>query len=199
VRHLGFAAGFRWLPAFWRLAVFLGLWLILIGGPDPANRPAGIVAIFAATWASLRLLPPGGARVAPAALARLALRFLRQSIVAGWDVAWRALDPRLPLRPGFVVYPARLPRGPALNTFCTLTSLAPGTLPAGPDENGAILVHSSMSASRWQRIWPARKGSCPARGTFPQVCPSAAMREGSRNHERYRTSTRGRRSQPPRQ
>jgi multicomponent Na+:H+ antiporter subunit E len=141
VRHLGFAAGFPWLPALRRLAAFLGLWLILIGGPDPANRPAGIVAILAATWASLRLLPPGGARVAPAALARLALRFLRQSIVAGWDVAWRALDPRLPLRPGFVVYPARLPPGPALNAFCTLTSLAPGTLPAGPDENGAIVVH----------------------------------------------------------
>jgi multicomponent Na+:H+ antiporter subunit E len=141
VRHLGFAAGFPWLAALWRLAAFLALWLILLGGPDPSNRPAGIVAIAAATWASLRLLPPGGTRVAPAALVRLALRFLRQSVVAGWDVAWRALDPRMPLRPGFVVYPARLPEGPALDAFCTLMSLAPGTLPAGPDESGAIVVH----------------------------------------------------------
>jgi len=141
VRHLGFAAGFPWLAALWRLVAFLGLWLILIGGPDPANRPAGVVAILAAIWTSLRLLPSSGARVAPVALARLALRFLHQSVVAGWDVAWRALDPRLPLRPGFVVYPARLPPGPALNAFCTLTSLAPGTLPAGPDESGAIVVH----------------------------------------------------------
>jgi multicomponent Na+:H+ antiporter subunit E len=141
VRHLGFAAGFPWLAALWRLAAFLGLWLILIGGPDPSNRPAGIVAIVAATWASLRLLPPGAARVAPAALAGVALRFLRQSVVAGWDVAWRALDPRLPLRPGFLVYAARLPRGPALDAFCTLTSLAPGTLSAGLDESGAIVVH----------------------------------------------------------
>jgi multicomponent Na+:H+ antiporter subunit E len=127
--------------AAWRAAAFLAFWLILIGGPDPADRPAGIVAIVVATWASLRLLPPGGARVSPAALIGLALRFVRQSFVAGVDVAWRALDPRLPLRPGFVVYPARLPPGPALDAFCTLTSLAPGTLPAGTTESGAIVIH----------------------------------------------------------
>jgi multicomponent Na+:H+ antiporter subunit E len=124
-----------------RLVVFLALWLILVGGPDPADRPAGIVALAAAIWASLRLLPPGGARPAPIALARLVWRFIRQSIVAGTDVAWRALDPRLPLRPGFVIHPPQLPPGPGLNAFCALTSLAPGTLPAGPNERGAILVH----------------------------------------------------------
>jgi len=37
--------------------------------------------------------------------------FLRQSIVAGIDVAQRALDPRLPLRPGFVVYQGAPPAG----------------------------------------------------------------------------------------
>jgi multicomponent Na+:H+ antiporter subunit E len=75
------------------------------------------------------------------AVVRLVLQFLRQSIVAGADIALRALDPRLPLRPGFVIYSAKLPPGPALNAFCALTSLAPGTLPAGPNDSGAILVH----------------------------------------------------------
>jgi multicomponent Na+:H+ antiporter subunit E len=28
-----------------------------------------------------------------------------------------------------------------LDAFCALTSLAPGTLPAGPDKSGAIVVH----------------------------------------------------------
>ncbi len=125
----------------WRGAAFLVLWLILVGGPDPADRPAGIVAVAAATWASLRLLPPGGGRPSIIVLARLLLRFARQSIVAGADVAWRALDPKLPLRPGFVIYPAHLPAGPALNAFCALTSLAPGTLPAGSDDSGAVVVH----------------------------------------------------------
>jgi multicomponent Na+:H+ antiporter subunit E len=124
-----------------RALAFLALWLILVGGMDPADRPAGIVAIVTATWASLRLLPPGAAPVSLTTLAHLIGRLLLQSMVAGIDVAWRALDPRLPLRPGFVVYPARLPPGPALQAFCTLTSLAPGTLPAGPNESGAIVVH----------------------------------------------------------
>src|SRR5262249_53246483 len=124
-----------------RAVACLALWLTLVGVPGRAARPAGFVALGAATWASLRLLPPGRARFSPVALARLVWRFARQSIVAGADVAWRALDPRLPLRPGFVIYPARLPPGPALSAFCALTSLAPGTLPAGPDDNGAILVH----------------------------------------------------------
>jgi multicomponent Na+:H+ antiporter subunit E len=141
VRHPGDSAVFSWRAAIWRLAAFVALWLIFIGGPDPADRPAGIVAIMVATWASLRLLPPGAVRFSAIAFTRLVLRFLRQSIVAGWDVAWRALDPRRPLRPGFVVYRPHLSRGPALSAFCALTSLAPGTVPAGVDENGAVVVH----------------------------------------------------------
>jgi len=137
----GISTGLSVLAIIWRAAAFLVLWLILVGGRNPADRPAIVMAVVAATWASLRLLPPGRARLSPVAFARFVLRFLRQSIVAGADVAWRALDPRLPLRPGFVVYRPHLPPGPALDAFCALTSLAPGTLPAGPDDSGAIVVH----------------------------------------------------------
>jgi multicomponent Na+:H+ antiporter subunit E len=45
------------------------------------------------------------------------------------------------LRPGFVAYPLRLPPGGARSAFCALSSLLPGTLPTGVDENGALLVH----------------------------------------------------------
>jgi multicomponent Na+:H+ antiporter subunit E len=75
------------------------------------------------------------------AFARLVLRFLRQSVVAGVDVARRALDPRLPLHPGFVVYPVGLPRGPARHVFTTLMSLLPGTVPTGADARSQLLVH----------------------------------------------------------
>jgi multicomponent Na+:H+ antiporter subunit E len=90
---------------------------------------------------SLRLLPPGQWTLRPVVLAGLAVRFLQQSIWAGIDVAWRALDPRLPLRPGFVSYRPQLPPGPARNAFLTMTSLLPGTLPCGPDDEGDLAIH----------------------------------------------------------
>ena len=122
-----------------RAAWFFGLWLVLAGA-DPADLPAAALAVVAATWTSLRLLPPGRSRFSLPALARVALRFLYQSVVAGLDVARRALDPRLPLRPGFVAYPVGFPPGAARNVFATLTSLLPGTVPAG-DEDGRLVYH----------------------------------------------------------
>jgi multicomponent Na+:H+ antiporter subunit E len=127
-------------PAVVRAAGFLVVWIVLTGG-NPADLGAGAVAALAATWASLRLLPPSTSRMQLSAFARLVLRFLRQSVVAGVDVARRALDPRLPLHPGFVVYPVGLPRGPARHVFTTLMSLLPGTVPTGADARSQLLVH----------------------------------------------------------
>jgi multicomponent Na+:H+ antiporter subunit E len=127
-------------PVVLRAAGFLGLWLVL-SGVDPADLPAAAVAVGAATWASLRLLPPAPGRLRPAALGRLVGRFLQQSVVGGVDVAWRAFHPRLPLRPGLVVYPVRLAPGPAHNTFSTLAGLVPGATPVGPAEGGGLLIH----------------------------------------------------------
>jgi len=122
-----------------RAAALLILWLVLAGS-SPADIPAGVVAAFAATLTSLRLFPPGPSRVSAVAVVRLVLRFFCQSAVAGADVAWRALDPRLPLRTGFVLYPVRFPPGSARNTFAALTSLLPGTVPAG-ERKGQIIYH----------------------------------------------------------
>jgi multicomponent Na+:H+ antiporter subunit E len=113
----------------------------MLTGVGMADLAVGAVAALAAVWTSLRLLPPGTSHVRLSALARLVLRFLCQSVVAGVDVARRALDPRLPLHPGFVLYPVGLPPGPARNMFTTLMSLLPGTVPTGSAENGGILIH----------------------------------------------------------
>lgn len=122
-----------------RGAGFFGLWVVLIG-LDPVDLAVGVAAAAAATWTSVRLLPPGSHRLRLAALPRLGLRFLWQSVVAGVDVARRAFDPRLPLRTGYVVYPVRFPRGPARNTFASVTSLLPGTVPADDNDEG-LLYH----------------------------------------------------------
>jgi multicomponent Na+:H+ antiporter subunit E len=135
----------RWLTtavlrgAVSRGAAFACLWLILIGG-SPADLAGGAAAVVAATWTSLHLLPPGSWRFSLVDLARLALSFLYQSVVAGIDVARRALDPRLPLNPGFVTYPVRFPPGNARNVFATLTSLLPGTVPVSGD-GGPLVYH----------------------------------------------------------
>jgi len=127
-------------PATVRAAGFFALWTILTGS-NPVDLVAGAVATWVATWVSLHLLPPGTSHVRPTRLSALALRFLYQSVVAGADVARRALDPRLPLRCGFVLYRTGLPPGPARHSFTTLMSLLPGTVPTGSDRDGALLIH----------------------------------------------------------
>jgi multicomponent Na+:H+ antiporter subunit E len=123
-----------------RTLAFFVFWLVLSGG-GLIDLPIGVLAAIVAAWVSLRLLPPGLSRFRPLALARLVFRFLYQSIGAGIDVAGRALDPRLPLRPGFVTYRSRLPPSPMRDGFCTMTSLLPGTLPCGPDQDGNLVIH----------------------------------------------------------
>ena len=122
-----------------RLAFFFALWL-MIAGWSVKDLPVGLVAAGGATWISLALLPAKGFRPHPAALAALLGRFLRGSVVAGVDVARRALSPRLDLAPGFIACPLTLPPGPARNAFCLHQSLQPGTLPTGAD-GGDLLVH----------------------------------------------------------
>ena len=119
------------------------LWVVLIG---PGHPVTGLFTAAAATWTSLRLLPPAPQRLRLAPLVALALQFLWLSVLAGWDVARRALDPRLPVCPGFIVYPVRLPPGPARNVFTTLTSLLPGTVPAG--EDGTSLLYHCLDTTQ---------------------------------------------------
>jgi multicomponent Na+:H+ antiporter subunit E len=123
-----------------RTAGFFGFWLILFG-LGPGNFVVAALAAVGTTWVSLRLLPPGQFKVRPVALTAFVLHFLYKSIAAGIDVAWRALDPRLPLRPGFVVYHTHLPPGLTRSAFCAETSLLPGTLPCGPHERGGLAIH----------------------------------------------------------
>jgi multicomponent Na+:H+ antiporter subunit E len=133
------ATGFA-SAAIRRGAALLLVW-IAIAGADVADLPVGLVAAMFATWASLRLMPPTRRRLHPWALARLLLRLPWQALVAGIDVARRAFDPRLPVRPDFMLYAPQLGPGHARDAFLTLSSLLPGTLPAGQDANGRVLVH----------------------------------------------------------
>ena len=120
------------------LGYFL-VWVILVG-IDPLDLAVGVPTAALAAWASVRLLPPGGAGLRITAALALVPRFLWQSVVAGVDVARRALAPNVRLDPGFVSYPVALPRGPQRNWFAAISSLMPGTVPVA-DEPGALVYH----------------------------------------------------------
>jgi multicomponent Na+:H+ antiporter subunit E len=123
-----------------RATGFFCFWLVLTRG-DPGDMGPGLIAATAATWASLKLLPAEQWGIRPIKFAGFVLHFLYQSIVAGADVALRALHPQLPLQPGFVAYQAQLPPGTKRNTFCAIMSLMPGTLPCGTLSDGDLAIH----------------------------------------------------------
>lgn len=122
-----------------RAALFFGLWLVIAG---PAGLVVGVLAAAAATWVSLKLLPPGTALGSPLAALRLLWRLVSESVVAGVDIARRAFDPRLPLQPGLLSYEGKLPPGALRDGFTALASLAPGALPAGMDAQDRLVVHA---------------------------------------------------------
>lgn len=121
-------AGITWLrPVLARAIGLAAIWWALAEG-SWYSPVLATTAIAAATAASLRLVPPGSWRWRPTGLLRFVPFFLRQSILGGVDVARRALDPRLPIAPGFLSYRFRLPPGPARVFFANTLSLLPGTL-----------------------------------------------------------------------
>src|SRR5262245_25265967 len=118
---------------------YFAVWVILIG-IDPLDLAVGVPTAALAAWASVRLLPPGGAGLRVTTALTLMPRFLWQSVVAGIDVARRALAPNVRLESGFVSYPVALPRGPQRNWFAAISSLMPGTVPVA-DERDTLVYH----------------------------------------------------------
>ena len=125
-----------------RVLAFLLLWLA-VAGRKPADLPVGVAVAAAATWASLILAPPSGARLNFRAALAFLLDFLRLSLTSGIDIARRALSPALDLQPGVVEVRLRLPPGLARNALCVIASLLPGTLLTGfdPDDDHKAYVH----------------------------------------------------------
>ena len=136
-----------------RGASFFVLWFVLMPSGKPADLAVGALASVAATWVSLRLLPPVTGCLRFGALLGLMPHFLWQSVRAGIDVARRAFDPRLPLNPGFVNCPLDFPPGVARNTFATITSLLPGTVPCGDRQEGLVYHCLDVGQPVVEELW----------------------------------------------
>lgn len=108
------------------------LWVVLNRG-DAASWVVGLPSILIGAWLTALLPPPQPWRISPAAALGFVPFFLWNSLRGAWDVTWRALRPGVPIRPGFVDYRLRLPRGPARVLFLDVVTLLPGTLSADVD------------------------------------------------------------------
>ncbi len=113
-----------------RLALFAGVWWALADG-SVTNLPLAGAVLLGAAAASLRVTRPSAWRLVPAGLLGFALFFLGRSMLAGLDVARRALDPRLPIAPAVLSYHTTLPAGAPRACFAAVVSLLPGTLTVG--------------------------------------------------------------------
>lgn len=110
--------------------VFGAIWAVLTNG-DPSSWMFGIPFVTLAALVASAMSPIRRLSIRPIGLARFAGYFLRNSVVGGVDVAFRALHPRMPLRPGIIVCNLRLPTPTTRAVLANTVSLLPGTLSAG--------------------------------------------------------------------
>jgi len=121
---------------FLRGLPFAVVWWILAEGRLDGWLLGGI-AVAAASWASIKLMPPGKQPIRLAGLIGFLRFFLWNSLLGGMQVAAMALRGRTALRPGIVELTVTLtPVGARILLVNTL-SLMPGTL--GVDLDGTSL------------------------------------------------------------
>jgi multicomponent Na+:H+ antiporter subunit E len=122
LRNESFAGWLAWLR---RIALFAALWWILTDGAADSWWIGGPIVLLAA-WLSHALWAPSPLSLV--GLARFAPWFAWQSLVGATDVAMRAFQPRMPLRPGVVHYSLRLPPGAPRVALANVVSMLAGTL-----------------------------------------------------------------------
>jgi multicomponent Na+:H+ antiporter subunit E len=110
-----------------RTLLFVVLWWILAEGRVDGWMLGGI-AVAAASWASIRLLPPGKQPIRLAGLIGFLGFFLWNSLRGGMQVAGMALRGRAALRPAIIEMTVALPPGGARILLANVLGLMPGTL-----------------------------------------------------------------------
>lgn len=129
-----------WLAAARRALLFALVWWALAEG-SLDRWPFALTMVGLATYVSLALLPPPRWRLRWQALPSFVLFFFHQALLGGIDVAWRALHPQLPIKPGFLRYPLQLKPHAARLLMAWTVSLLPGTLSVEL-ETDCLEIHS---------------------------------------------------------
>ena len=110
-----------------RILLFAGLWWILAEGRFDGWLLGG-VAVIAAGWTSIKLLPPGDRPIHLIGLIGFLGFFLWNSLRGGMQVAGMSMRGRASLQPGFIVLPVTLPPGGPSILLINVLGLMPGTV-----------------------------------------------------------------------
>jgi multicomponent Na+:H+ antiporter subunit E len=111
-----------------RLLVLAGLWWLLTGHDGYSWLMGGPVIVALALWQPIVAGGSNGSLQLSRLLVFIPV-FGWRTIIGSSDVAWRALNPRLPIDPVVYEYPLRLPQGSSARVFfVNCLSLLPGTL-----------------------------------------------------------------------
>ncbi|MEX2497674.1 MAG: Na+/H+ antiporter subunit E [Wenzhouxiangellaceae bacterium] len=134
-----FVAIRRTLRYGWQLGAVLALlWIGLTGATDWVP---GLVVVTFALFVSYRFAPMQRPHFRLPCLWRFLNYFLWASLRGGFDIAGRALDPRLPLEITNWKHHFRVPPGQPRTVLIAAISLLPGTLSRGLDDDW-VLVNS---------------------------------------------------------
>ena len=123
-----------------RFLGFFMLWLVLTEG-YPGAWSFGLPVVLIALLVDGKFRRSGTWRWRLKGLGDFLPFFLWQSLRGGIDVARRAIDPQLPLAPGFLEHRLRLPLGPSRIFLADTISLLPGTCSVSMEKEGILLVH----------------------------------------------------------
>lgn len=129
---------------YW-LVAYSGVWAVLSGG---TGWGFGLACVLLATWVSLLLrLQPLYLNVLY--LPRFLVFFFSEVAIGAWDVARRALHPRVPITPALVTYSLRCSHPQVRLLLSAMVGLLPGTWASHFDDR-LLYLHVLDGRQKWQ-------------------------------------------------
>lgn len=133
-----------------RFLFFAVLWLAISEGRTELLA-VGAATALATTALTFLIWADRGRRPNLLAILLFFPGFVWRSIRGGADVAWRVVQPRMPVRPGFAEIRLHDDDQGVKVLFCDVLSLMPGTLAAGLHRDDAV-VHMLVDTAPVRRM-----------------------------------------------
>ena len=123
------------------------MWLALQPGLNPVDLVMGYAVGSVIVWLCRDFWTERVTIRSAGTMLRLLAEFLKELVVANLQVAWIILQPRMPIRPAFIVLPLELRDDLQITALASLITLTPGTLTVdvAPDRS-ALYVHCLAAA-----------------------------------------------------